>query len=33
MRVSRAAVNVIMLAAMAIGIVLGTRIYALFTGG
>jgi hypothetical protein len=33
MRISRAGVNLIMLAAIAIGIVLGTRVYALFTGG
>ena len=33
MRISRAGVNVIMLAAIAIGIVLGTQMYALFAGG
>ena len=33
MRISRAGVNAIMLAAIAIGIVLGMRMYALFAGG
>ena len=33
MRVGRIGVNVIMLAAVVVGVVVGTRLYALFAGG
>ena len=33
MRIGRIGVNVIMLAAVVVGVVVGTRLYALFAGG